>query len=735
MKTLPPQIVSLIHYVELTNDGWWLTTIDRCILAVMLLVNLPITEQGLRKKISEYLFIDIKKSELRIALERLHNHGDIVLHPNASYSLSVVIKNQLLTQIAENETFEKDVQNRFFEYITPLDLKLDKSYLWIAFIEKFLIPTVTQTGVKVYEMIISNPSFTSWDAPLEEFLNVVSEESRPALREAVFKFLDPRDTKVSKFILSYLDAYFVVTASGLPHSVISQLSQIKTQKVEFVIFVDTNFAFSILGLHSNPLNETAKDLMELVESVSPNVKVNFVISPITIEEAKSRLQKSRRELGENRIYYPNIAQAGITAGLMGVERRFVEQIVQSGTPMTPTDYFLPYENNLISILEEKRVNLYKQAKIEKYKEYPDVINDIEDQEQFQKTKYNRPKSRSQIEKDVILWHFVRDQRESEFVLPLQAKYWIVTVDHRYVEFDRHKTLPKSETPICMLPAHFLQILRFFAPRSITFERMMLSMMRLPLMTWNFNAQSEQVTLRIITKLSRFENVEDLSVDSVHRILADDALRSALSTNASRVDEVKEIENAVFRELGESNKLIYVKDEENIVLKQNVEDLKKISDQILTENQKLKVELEENNKKLKDVTGRLASVLNDIDKEKEDKAIRKSVKSFAFLCVLIFLPSLIAVMLTIILFSILQLKFWVYLFLIPLILIFAFFSVRLIIGQGRKDDRIKNLKWFITLGEKTSWRATLLLTYSIFLWLASTALGKIIEIIIESSLGK
>jgi len=53
-------------------------------------------------------------------------------------------------------------------------------------------------------------------------------------------------------------------------------SQIKGQQVEFNIFVDTNYVFSILGLHSNPLNETAKGLMELVEKVSPNIKVQFL---------------------------------------------------------------------------------------------------------------------------------------------------------------------------------------------------------------------------------------------------------------------------------------------------------------------------------------------------------------------------------------------------------------------------------------------------------------------------
>ena len=113
MKTLPTQIVSLIHYVELTNDGWWITTIDRCILAVLHLLGEPVPEQKIKKEIANNLFLDIKTNELKTALERLKNHGDIVSLPGGNYSLSIAIKEKLRQQVEENANLEKDIRSKF----------------------------------------------------------------------------------------------------------------------------------------------------------------------------------------------------------------------------------------------------------------------------------------------------------------------------------------------------------------------------------------------------------------------------------------------------------------------------------------------------------------------------------------------------------------------------------------------------------------------------------------------
>lgn len=280
MRRLPHQVISLIHYVELSDAGWWETTVDRCVLATLWLLRGPAPVSQIRKEIAKELDLDLKAGEISQSLARLENSEEVIRLNDGRFKLSLAAEQQFNNRVEESHSLEERVRRKFEQVINAYCSELDPVKLWAVFTDKLLIPLITDAGARIYEFFVMKKKKEEWESYTDRFLEEIPPTWREQVSEAIFGFLDPDDPDITRLILSYLDAYFVVTASGLSPKIARKLSELRKKPVDFVVFVDTNFVYSILGLHSNPCNETASDLMELVKSVSEELNVKFVISPV-----------------------------------------------------------------------------------------------------------------------------------------------------------------------------------------------------------------------------------------------------------------------------------------------------------------------------------------------------------------------------------------------------------------------------------------------------------------------
>ena len=185
-------------------------------------------------------------------------------------------------------------------------------------------------------------------------MDELPEEHREDLSKAISDFIDPGDREITKFIFSYLDAYFAVSSSGLSPKVTKKLNELRVNPPEFEIYVDTNFIYSVLGLHDNPSNEAAKDLLEMAYAESQIAKVKFVVNPITLEETQQSISAKRLFL-ENLNYPSNLAEAAVQTNISGLYKSFFESASSSQNGANAFDYFSLYEKNLIRILEDKKI--------------------------------------------------------------------------------------------------------------------------------------------------------------------------------------------------------------------------------------------------------------------------------------------------------------------------------------------------------------------------------------------
>ena len=100
MRTLPQQVVSLIHYVELSNSGWWEETTDRCVVGILWLIKDPAPVSKIRKEIfNELGGLDLKSGEITESIARLVASEQVLDLHDGRYKLSLACTNSLSEQV------------------------------------------------------------------------------------------------------------------------------------------------------------------------------------------------------------------------------------------------------------------------------------------------------------------------------------------------------------------------------------------------------------------------------------------------------------------------------------------------------------------------------------------------------------------------------------------------------------------------------------------------------------
>ena len=157
----------------------------------------------------------------------------------------------------------------------------------------------------------------------------------------------------------------------------------------------------------------------------------------------------------------------------------------------------------------------------------DVVDDILAQQTREKSKGDRAKSYGAIHHDVVLWHCVDDRRGAGSQGPLDATYWLVTLDFQLLGFDSFKHRGRaSYVPVCIHPTVMVQLLQLWLPRDVNVDGAILNSLR-SMLPHRFDTNAEEVTVKILASLSRYENADDLGEATVAEILMNQALRQRM----------------------------------------------------------------------------------------------------------------------------------------------------------------------------------------------------------------
>jgi len=526
IRKLPPELISLVHHVELNEAGWWDKAVQQLIVATIWRSGESLTAQAVLDKLADHFSVNLDADRVRNQIDALCAPGTLVALPGEKFKISEQSLAQFTADLGEAQKIQEEAEQRFIDIVRDCCPSVQAEAAWRSFNEGFLVPLIRDMGARTYELISGATIDFAAIPRVQEFLEGYSTEIRAPLLRAVVAFMDPKDANVRSYILRQLSAYFLLEAGNLSEETVRALTTMLDTTPTFTVFVDTNFLFCILGLDENPRNEAAQGLIHLVGQLTSKVAVKLYVSPITIDEARWVLQSCVHDLSDLRLP-PNLADPALTSGLSGLTRKFAEECSRAGQPLRAKDYFGPYIKDLVGIARGKGVEL-SSRKVDQYRTSQEVVDDLNEQLEFEKRFRDRPKGYKQLEHDIVLWHFVRDQRPASIDSPVEADCWIVTVDFRFLGFDRHKRRNQvNNIPICVHPANFIQMLQFWVPRTQEFEEAVLGNLRLPLLFQEFDPGAEQLTIRILSALARFEKIDDLPQEVVASTLMNRALRQRL----------------------------------------------------------------------------------------------------------------------------------------------------------------------------------------------------------------
>ncbi|HXY00711.1 MAG TPA: hypothetical protein VEI54_07300 [Candidatus Limnocylindrales bacterium] len=546
-KPLTPELITLVQHIELNKAGWWDRSMQQLILSVLWLSARDLTEIEIDNYLKETFHLEAERSRLRSQCEALAKQGVLIPLPSRQYRLSQAAKGKLEQEIKEGEANTQKAKERFLALLNKQCPSLDPERTWGDFQTKLLVPLVREIGARTYELISGSNLDLDATAQFPEFLSVYDVKHHQDIRTVIVNFLDPTDNDIRPYILRHLNAYFSIEAGRLPEGIIEALSHSLKKPPAFKIFVDTNFLFSFLELHDNPSNEAAKSLVELTRQIKGRAPCKFYVSPETLDEFK-RVVNAQKDFLSGLVLPPNLAHAALEMDLSSVAQRFIAFNQNNRQPVTAESYFAPYLYDLIPTLRSKEVEFFNEA-MAGYSTRQDVVDDILEQQRFESTKYgDNAKSYSQLRHDVTLWHFCNDKRPVRVESPIDAEFWIVTVDYHFLGFDLHKRGgTQASIPICLHPASLIQLLQFWLPRTPQFEEAILDSLRLPLMFQEFDPSAESVTVRILSALARFDNADQLNVQTIGSILVNQALRQKISSQHDVQKQIELVHGALIEE--------------------------------------------------------------------------------------------------------------------------------------------------------------------------------------------
>ncbi|MBW6395796.1 hypothetical protein KZX47_11630 [Thermus sp. SYSU G05001] len=554
VRKLPKELFALIHHIELNKAGWWDQAIQQLLL-FMLWVNdnQPTTLSELANAVKQELGVAIPIARAQEQADQLAKHGTLVMLAPDKVKLSETAFNEVGKKIEQAQKIEESAKASFVKLAKEFCPSLQPGDVWDKFNTNFLTPLIQDMGAYTFSLLTGSPGdseeYMTALVIFEKFLSLYPEQHRPHLRNLITEYLTGKDPHVRSYILRTLNAHFYIEASGLREEVLHQLKHTTQKTLSFKIFIDTNVLFSILELHSNPSNEAARSLMELCKHLPDGVSVRFYVTKPTLREAQRVLTAVRNDLRGIRMV-PNLTAAGASANLSGIHQEFFKACAKDPS-LDASRFFDPYINNLLTLLRKRNVELFNES-LDKYLTDKTVLKDIQEQLDYEERKAERKfgkraKTYEALEHDMILWHFVREKRPAYVESPLDAEYWVVSVDYRFLSFDRHKTADgQTGVRVCIHPSALVQMLQFWIPRSEVLEEAILYNLRLPFFFRDFDLQAETTTLAILKTLSRFEKVEDLPLETVTELLLNDSLRARINS-VPEEEQIKLVKETLIEE--------------------------------------------------------------------------------------------------------------------------------------------------------------------------------------------
>ena len=544
-SALPQDLASLVHHVELSKAGWRERALCHLLLASISKHLNGVSPEEVYVATNASLPGPLPHTELQRHLDSLISKDRVVKLPNGSVKLTEATRREIEVQMTDAAARTSAAAGHFSTTFGNLPPRIQIE--WDDFLASFLIPLVSELGAKTYQTLTGEDAGIEASTTYLDFLRRFPDDDRGTVCDAISQFVDPTSPAIRRYVLGLLNTAFLVRALTLPAGAVQELLRRTTARLQMQIFVDTNFLFSLLGLHTNPADDVVHALHELIDNMPSRVDVRLYMLTCTMDEARGAIERHAAHLSSFHLSR-RVAQA-IREGsspLSGIALTYVREAYSGGQCVSAKDYFAPYLTDFIGIARSKGVEIFN-ASLDELRMDQQVLDDVAEQMALQEDRpEDRRKPYEAVLHDMMLWHFARRKRPRRVDSPLDAGAWVVTIDYGLLRFDAQKLRGQRREPVvCIHPTVLMQILQFWVPNSESLDAALLTSLRA--VPPGFDGNAERVTVKIVGSLSRFEAVDDLSVETVTNVLLSDAVRGRIARATNFEEELEAVRTGVIEE--------------------------------------------------------------------------------------------------------------------------------------------------------------------------------------------
>lgn len=469
----------LSHMVVLRAGGKTEGAVDGLVTAVLA------TDTGLRSRtpgdlggaIRAYFGLSLQDHLVQDSVERLHKQGVLLVdRTTGTYGLSADCIARIAARVRDASELELEVRN---EWLSSLEethgtlTQASRDELWSC-LRVYMARAFQRHGAETVQLLAPAIRAERQDTKtLSEFLDQAVRAncrtvSKQLAADAVGSFFVAPTPARTTYLSQLLDGTFTFFALSVDEATSAYL---RRRVPPLSLFLDTNFIFGILDLHSHQLSEVSRQLIEVIKANKLPFKLYY--HEATLGELRDTIYAIADRLKDRR-WSQAMSRAVVRSGqFSGLELQYHSRNAE--IPIDP-DLFLERYEHIPGLLSEHGFKIYRSR----------MTKDLDDErhllvadydEYIKRHRPNRPKPYKAMDHDIRVWQTVRGLKAGDPSI-LDGGSYILSVDYSLYGFDRHKR-GKSGEPLVMLPNQLLQLLRPLVPTTDDFDRTFVETFAIP----------------------------------------------------------------------------------------------------------------------------------------------------------------------------------------------------------------------------------------------------------------
>lgn len=438
---------------------------------ILFSLDMPLSKEELFGFIKSEFHLEIDDFELNETLKKLLS-GKVLEEKDNKYVLASNSKQSILRNVLENKDIEAKRKERIIDLIKSFNCQIndDETQVVANLFNEYIYDCFLEYGRYAIKFFMPfKNEINSNGNTLKEKLNTLKSINE---KKAFGNLISSYSTNLTTAELDYLEnlaikaEYFF--SLGIPEELFNKAQDFKLNGL--VILVDTNFIYSILGLHSHRQNDNCNQITKLI--VDNKIDCRLVFIRKTLEELQNTRYDFERSIISENLTYNQIKSLLDSDSLNSFSKEYFEKkIIDPETPH-PSEKIKHGQK----ILTSKKIQVYNyefphledkaylNAKFEDYYDYINIKNeararlDLNDLQQ---------KADKRLEHDIYLREAVISLRKDKNKMN-DYNYLCLTLDRGLIDFDKFATGRSAKggdeiAPNFMLPSIFLRKIRPFIP--------------------------------------------------------------------------------------------------------------------------------------------------------------------------------------------------------------------------------------------------------------------------------